>query len=183
MERLSLPVLDPSRTEFGYERTHGACAACTAYCYHIPGYLIPADLARIAAFHQPGLEVIAWAHQHLLASPGALVARHGRLFRIPTLAPARRADGACIFLTPDGACAIHPVAPYACAFFDHHLDGAEADRRSTRGLVDILQAFQGDTLYAWVWTMLQEAGRVAPAPEKARRSLRRTLAKLRSSNA
>jgi hypothetical protein len=74
------------------------------------------------------------------------------------------------------------VAPYACAFFDHHLDGAEADRRSTRGLVAILQAFQGDTLYGRVWTMLQEAGRVAPAPEEARRSLRRTLAKLRSSN-
>ena len=67
-------------------------------------------------------------------------------------------------------------------FFDHHLDGAEADRRSARGLVDILQAFQGDTLYAQAWTMLQEAGRVAPAPEQARRRLLRTLAKLRSSN-
>ena len=74
------------------------------------------------------------------------------------------------------------MAPYACAFFDHHLDGAEADRRSARGLVDILQALQGDTLYARVWTMLQKAGRVALAPEEARRSLRCTLAKLRSSN-
>jgi hypothetical protein len=172
MERLPLPVLDPSRSEFGFDRTHCACAACTAYCYHVPGYLIPADLARIAAFHQSGMDMIAWAQQHLLASPGALVARPGQLFRIPTLVPARRADGACHFLTPEGSCSIHPVAPYACAFFDSHQSAGEADRRSARGLTDILGAFQTGTLYAQVWQMLQEAGRVAPAPEEARRRRR-----------
>jgi hypothetical protein len=139
--------------------------------------LIPADLARIAAFQEPGMDVLAWAQRHLLASPGALVARHGNLFRIATLVPARRDDGACLFLTPEGSCRIHSVAPFACAFFDDHMSRAEADRRSARGLMDILQAFQGDTLYARVWTMLQEAGRVAPAPEDARRNMRRAQAK------
>jgi Fe-S-cluster containining protein len=173
MKRFPLPVLDPARTEFGFERTQCACAPCTANCYHIPGYLIPADLARIAAFHQPGREFISWAHRHLLASPGALVAQKGRLFRIPTLVPARRDDGACVFLTPEGSCRIHPVAPFACAFFDHHMSGTEADRRSARGLMEIARAFQSGTLYAQVWVMLHQAGLVAPAPEDARRHMRR----------
>ena len=36
------------RTEFGFERTACACSECAINCRFIPGYLIPADLDRIA---------------------------------------------------------------------------------------------------------------------------------------
>jgi len=170
MTRLSLPVIDSVRTEFGFERTCCACPACVANCRHIPGYLIPADLARMAAVARED-ELLAWCKRHLLASPGAIVAREGHVFRIPTLVPARRDDGACIFLTKEGACAVHATAPFGCAFFDAHMGPTQADRRSSAGLRAVAQAWQTGALYATVWTMLHDAGQVALAPEEARRRM------------
>jgi hypothetical protein len=66
-----LPVISLARTEFGFARTECACQACTRCCHHIPGYLIPADLDRIVSQTTPGADLSSWAHQHLLASPGA----------------------------------------------------------------------------------------------------------------
>jgi hypothetical protein len=172
LDPIPLPVLDPGRIEFGFERTHCACPACTVNCRHIPGYLIPADLERIAAIHPLGTDLFAWAKTHLLASPGALVAQKGALFRIPTLVPARRGDGACVFLSPASACTIHPVAPFGCAFFDAHQSHAQAERRSIAGLNAILRAWNENHLYAQVWRMLSQAGLVAPAPEEARKAMR-----------
>jgi Fe-S-cluster containining protein len=171
-KRLPLPVLDPARIEFGFERTCCACPACTVNCSHIPGYLIPADLPRIAAQHQPNTDVRTWARTFLLASPGALVLQRGRLVRIPTLVPARREDGACAFLTPDNACSIHALAPYGCAFFDAHMPKAQADQRSTRGLVEIIRAWQSNALYATIWQILNDGGRSAPGPEVLRSRMR-----------
>lgn len=171
MTRLPLPLTDPSRTEFGFERACCNCPGCTTYCHYLPGYLVPADLARIAEHHQPGTEVLAWAMTHLLASPGAVVARNGQAFRVPTLVPARRADGACVFLTNEETCSIHAVAPYACAFFDDHLDGSKADARSLTGLRAVAQAWADESLYAQVWCALHAAGRIAPAPEEARQRM------------
>jgi len=113
---------------------------------------------------------------HLTApSPGALVLRRGQVGRIPTLVPARRLDGACIFLTKAGRCAIHAVAPFGCAFFDAHMPQAEADWRSKRGLQDILEAWSVSGPYAQVWVLLASAGLVAMAPEVARKRLQRDL--------
>src|SRR5215469_8456673 len=138
MSKQPLPVIDPGRTEFGYPRSGCACPDCTAGCRHLPGYLIPADLDRLRAHLAPDAELLSWARGCLLASPGALVARGGELFRIPTLVPARRPDGACQFLTEADACAIHAVSPFGCAFFDTHLAGAEANARSAAGLKAVL---------------------------------------------
>jgi hypothetical protein len=168
MSTRSLPVVDPTRTEFGFCRTRCACPECTQHCRHIPGYLVPADLERLHRHLAPEREVGAWASQHLLASPGALVMRHGRTFRIPTLVPARRPDGACLFLTATGRCAIHSISPFGCAFFDAHQPPSEADRRSQRGLQAVLEAWNAGDRYAHVWVALAGAGQVAPAPEVAR---------------
>ncbi len=89
MPQQSLPVLDASRTEFGVHRTVCACAECVRNCRHIPGYLIPADLDRIRQHLAPGEGLLAWARQHLLASPGAKILQGSRVFRIPTLAHPR----------------------------------------------------------------------------------------------
>jgi Fe-S-cluster containining protein len=175
MTRQPLPLLDSARTEFGYVRTICACHECTLNCRHIPGYLIPADLERIHQHHAPNQDLDDWALQHLLASPGAIVLCRGQKARILTLVPGRRPDGACIFLTATGQCAIHAVAPYGCAFFDAHQVTAEADRRSKRGLQAIIEAWNTNGLYARLWMALAEAGFVSPGPEVARRELQQAL--------
>jgi hypothetical protein len=51
MNRLSLTVIDASRTELGFERTACSCAECTIHCHYLPGYLLPDDLPLIASFN------------------------------------------------------------------------------------------------------------------------------------
>lgn len=172
MTKRSLPLVDSSRTEFDFCRTHCDCRDCCRSCFHLPGYLIPADLPRMHQHLAADQDLCAWAKEHLLASPGALVMRHGRMFRIPTLVPARRPDGACVFLTNTGRCAIHSVAPFGCVFFDSHMPSAEADRRSKCGLQAVLQAWSAGDAYAHVWVALAGKGLVAPPPEVARQQLR-----------
>jgi len=134
--------------------------------------LIPADLDRIRRQLAPGAGLLGWAHQHLLASPGALVEQGASAFRIPTLVPARRPEGGCLFLTTVDRCAIHASAPFGYAFFDDHMEAAEADRRSRLGLQAILEAWRSGSLYGQVWLVLQEAGLQAPPPEVCRRQFR-----------
>jgi hypothetical protein len=176
-----LPVLDAGRTEFGWVRTQCACPACVAFCRHVSGYLIPADQQRLRQQFDGDADFIRWASGHLLASPGALVVRGGRLGRIPTVVPARRADGSCVFLTPEHRCAIHALAPYGCAFFDAHQPADEADRRSCRGLRAILEDWWKAGPYAELWIALHAAGLVAPAPELARRPLAQSSPAARAS--
>ncbi len=65
-------------------------------------------------------------------SRGALArTRTGALVRIPTITPARKPDGSCVFLTAEGRCSIHDIAPAGCAYFDSHMLDEEANRRSS----------------------------------------------------
>jgi hypothetical protein len=175
MTRQTLPLVDSARIEFGYARTICACHECVLNCHHIPGYLIPTDLERIHRHHAPDQDLDDWALHHLLASPGAVILCRGQQARILTLVPARRPDGACIFLTATGQCSVHAVAPYGCAFFDSHQVPAEANRRSKRGLQAIIEAWHANGLYARLWMALAEAGFVSPGPEVARRELQQAL--------
>lgn len=102
------------RTEFGVPRSTCGCGDCRTNCQFMPGFLIPEDLHRIIPNN---VEPFMWAESNLLASPGALVQKDGERFRIPTLVPAVKSDGSCINLTNAGACGIHAVAPFGCAFF------------------------------------------------------------------
>jgi len=171
----ALPTIDPGRNEFGLGRTVCGCSDCVRNCRFIPGYLVPADLRRIGEHLAPGEDLLAWSRKHLLASPGAQVLRGGQVIRIPTLVPARRPDGACRFLKADDGCAIHAVAPFGCAFFDAHQSKSESDRRSICGLRAVLEAWQNGDVYAQVWTMLAEAGLVAPPPEVCRVQMGRAI--------
>ena len=169
--RRPLPLVNSTRVEFGFERTVCACEQCTNYCRHVPGYLVPSDLDRLRDYCGGADAFDSWAAQHLLASPGALVMRKGALGRIPTLVPARRDNGACIFLSADSSCSIHPIAPFGCAFFDSHQEDDAADRRSSRGLRAILEDWQSAGPYSALWLALHAAGRDSPAPETARAGL------------
>jgi len=177
MAKRPLPAIDRSRSEFGYFRTVCACAACVRNCRHMPGYLIPADLERLRLQLAAGEALLDWARKHLLASPGAKVAQGGRVFRIRTLVPARRPDGACTFLTAQDRCGIHAVAPFGCAFFDMHMADAEANRRSCRGLQAVREAWIHGGLYAQLWLALHNEGRRAPPPEVCREQLRQAQAR------
>ena len=148
---------DPTRTEFGVARTVCSCGDCLLNCFFMPGALIPSDLERmIPAYIDP----LTWAERNLLASPGAIVSKGGEVFRIPTLVPARGATGACIHLTTDGRCSIHPVAPFSCAFFDCGPDRREEVGR--QGLITIARAqHDRSSLYATVWEYLSKLNLVA----------------------
>ena len=88
------------RTELGFERTVCDCRACKINCEFIPGFLLPSDIRRIA-LHLGYSNPVEFSLDNLLASPGAIVVDRGQIRRIRTLAPARRQDGACLFLDCD----------------------------------------------------------------------------------
>jgi len=163
-----------TRTEWGFSRTECACEECAINCHYIPGYLIPTDLEAIAG-RLGYADLVKFAMENLLASPGATVLVDGQVAQIPTLVPSRRPDGACRFLDADNRCSIHAVSPYGCAFFDCRQSRGEADIRSCRGLQAIAHEWSVGGLYARIWTALHIAGFQAPSPTTARARLRAAL--------
>jgi Fe-S-cluster containining protein len=161
------------RTEFGFKRIVCDCPACISFCHELPGHLVPSDIRRIAN-HLNETDIVRFALDNLLASPGAIVAVNGACFSIPTLVPARKPDGACRFLKND-RCTIHAEAPFGCSFFSAEQSKEEADAISARGLMEIAKAWQRGDLYAQLWIMLHEAGRIAPSPLVARARMRAAL--------
>ena len=162
------------RTEYGIDRTECACPRCSAFCQFMPGYLVPADLDRIIPKWElddpdPKHDPLTWAESNLLASPGALVSKGFELFRIPTLVPARLESGACIHFTAERRCAIHPVAPFGCAFFGCDEETAAKMWANHKALEDVYQAqLDRSSLYGTIWEHLWKMGKRAPTPEVAR---------------
>src|SRR5262249_20179201 len=111
----------------------------------------------------------------LLASPGAIVYTRDGLIRIRTLVPARRADGACRFLTAEDRCSIHAVSPYSCALFDCSQSRKEADHLSLLGLMEVAKSWRQGDLYVQLWLALYHSGRIAPSPIEARARMRAAL--------
>lgn len=162
------------RTFMEHRRTVCDCDLCKTNCRFIPGYLLPDDLDRIAAFLGDS-ERFEFAKKNLLASPGALVIKSGVLRRIPTLVPARNDKGWCKFF--DGSlCCIHPVAPFGCAFFDSHQRRSESDAMSLKGLEIIAGQWEdrSRSFYCEIWNDLYVKGLRAPAPEECRKKMRET---------
>ena len=161
------------RTEFGFERTVRGGWEEVLNCQHIPGYLVAADIERMAAACG-ATDVLAWAKENLLASPGALVMdQQGRQYRIPTLVPARNACGHCKFLTADKLCGIHASSPFGCAFVDTTMTREQVNVRSEAALRDVARSWRdGDDGYSDLWMILEAMGRVAPGPEESRKKLR-----------
>lgn len=161
---------EKDRTEFGFERTVCACSDCTLNCKHLPGYLVPADVERIAR-HLGYTNLGDFAFDKLLASPGATVMNsEGQIFQIPTLVPRRKSDGSCVFLDANNHCMIHRVSPYGCSFFDAHQPDAEANRRSGRGLQEVAREWTAGSrsAYAVLWKLLFKSGLRAVPPHVAR---------------
>ncbi len=186
-----LPVLPTAeRTEFGFTRTKCGCPSCTVNCRYIPGFLVPADLRRLAeAAGVWGLPstLLPWAAEHLRASPGCVVAVQTaagvETVRVPTLVPARQADGmACHWLSADGRCEVHANSPYGCAFCDSHMGPAAGQERSLAGIRAVATAWAAEDTYALVWTLLKEYGLVVPGPAESRKKMAEAIGTLHPVN-
>jgi Fe-S-cluster containining protein len=181
VESITVPTpseIAVARSEFGYERTVCSCVHCVKNCRHIPGYLVPADVGRMAR-HLGFINLVEFAFRYLLASPGATVIQAGRVFQIPTLVPRRKEDGSCVFLDEHERCRIHEVSPFGCAFFDVHQSDAESRRRSGCGLQEIAGrwAVSSNThAYTVIWKLLNAAGLRAVPAHVTRRRMALTLA-------
>ena len=161
------------RTEFGFERTKCDCEECIQFCVSLPGSLIPADLEAISGYLGYS-DLVQFAIENLLASPGAIVSDGKSLIRIPTLVPQRGPDGACKFLR-DSRCSVHAHAPYSCAFFEAGQDQQEADARSLRGLHAIAREWSAGGIYARLWMLLHSMRLIGPSPIEARERMRREI--------
>ena len=153
----SLPVV--RREEAGFKRTTCGCQLCSSFCKVMPGYLVPSDLERLIPKDQ---DPMAWARTHLRASRGLVMFNMltGKTVSIPSLVPAKQANGHCHWLTQDGKCSVHSDSPFGCAYFDQHMTDAEADRRSHYARLARAQAFDERSLYSEIWHMLKSEGLV-----------------------
>jgi Fe-S-cluster containining protein len=100
--------------------------------------LIPGQFEQIAAHLQLSLEE---AKKFFWASAGAIVMDldANRQYRIGTITPRYdKKKHACVFLTDEGFCRVHAVAPYGCSHFDTHMSAQEGHRRSVWGLHQIV---------------------------------------------
>jgi len=165
--------MSTTRTEFGFERTKCGCRKCSINCEHIPGFLVPADVPRIAA-KLGYTDLGKFAEENLRASPGWKIGmrdnRTGEVtgaIRLPTLVPARQENGHCKFLK-EGRCQIHDVAPYGCAFFDEHMTDPEGDRRSQAALMAVAEDNDAEGDYHLLGHYLRSKGLDAPGPEVTR---------------
>ena len=161
------------RTFQGFARTICDCENCAMNCRFIPGYLLPEDLARLLDLH-PAECMVGFAEKYLFASPGAKVLKAGKILQVPTLVPARKPDGSCVFF--DGAhCTVHAVSPFGCAFFDAHQTRSESDRISMQGVLILMREWElyekCHSEYASLWKHLFSLGLVAPSPNESREKM------------
>jgi Fe-S-cluster containining protein len=156
-----------------FERSTCDCSKCTAACMAMPGYLVPGDVERIAEYVGADPDDEKFLAANFRASEGVLVAKHGQLFRIPTIVPAQYDDnGRCVFLTRDGKCSVHAVSPFGCSRFSVcEPPSWEAEQRSKAGLSDIMSNLDYNLLWAW----LCEHGHRAPPLAERRRRLSQKL--------
>lgn len=153
-----------------FDRTTCGCRRCQLPCETMPGALAPGDLELIAEHlgEKPDGE---FALKYFEASEGAMVWTLGRVFRVPSIVPARKADGSCVFLK-EGRCEIHPVAPSGCALTDMHMSDKEYEPRSqaiVRAQIEGLKSRQGVDFESLA--VLVGAGKLAPPLEERRGKL------------
>lgn len=169
-----------------FERTTCACDKCKVPCRHMPGCLVPGDLEAIKTYlHVKDEECIDWLCENFRASSGAKVLRmikgtpEPELLEVPTIVPAQKPDGSCVFLADNGQCKIHPVSPFGCAYHDMHMNIEEAGERSdacVRSQMDALEERNGINLYKDAIELLRSKGRLAPPIEERRANLEEDLA-------
>lgn len=115
-----------------------ACEEDRRSCRELPGFLIPSDVATIAAelVRQGRIERPEDVERFLRSAPGAVAkdSTRNRIFQIGTITPASNYRGRCVFLTEAEQCSIHAVAPFGCAYFDVHMPAETSVPRVNWGM-------------------------------------------------
>jgi Fe-S-cluster containining protein len=146
------------------ERTTCDCQTCKAFCRTSPGDLAPGDVERIAEYL--GVEPSDhFLHANFVACRDHKLRVDNKELTIPTIIPAQKPDGRCVFLTSDERCSIHPVAPFGCAKFN----ACEADIHADyERMVAMLRTVFGEDAGAYLmqWAKLETRGHVAEPLEK-----------------
>lgn len=168
-----------ARTEFGFPRTKCACRSCTINCEYMPGFLIPADVPRIAArlgYTVPE-DLGQFAVENLRASTGWKLGVRDQttgavvqVISLPTLVPARQPNGHCKF-RKEGRCEIHDVSPFGCAFFDNHMDDTTAAARIRPSLEAVADDFAAAGDYTRLGDYLRSRNLCTAGPEVVRPAL------------
>lgn len=144
-----------------FERTKCACDTCRVGCKTMPGALIPGDLERIAE-HTGHADDDAWILEHFRLSDGAIVAKrvNGKLvqWNVPSIVPASKPDGSCVFLDENERCTIHEVSPFGCAYHDTHMEFEEANKRTEYCVRSQMDGLRHGSFRYWC-LRLAEAGK------------------------
>ena len=149
------------------KRTKCDCMICKKNCMVIPGYLIPEDISVIQKYLNDSQLTIDFCKTYFLASPGALVMKENKIFRIPTIVPTRRKNSYCLFFDNNEKCLIHEVSPFGCRYFDHSQSKQEGDKISIIGLNKIIQS----QFYREIWFELKKCGLIGKNPENLRKEI------------
>lgn len=160
------PTPDARGPEFPFARSVCACRRCSICCEHIPGTLVPSDLAAIAAkFGRTDLE--AFAREWMLAGDSATIRlADGRVLTLGKLVPRRGADGACVFYE-HGRCSIHEVAPFGCRYYDAHMTDAASNQRDYAMSSALLDDIETGGRYTRAVAELRILGKLADPASQA----------------
>ena len=159
-----------------FERSYCDCFKCKAACKTMPGVLAPEDVLTISehVLGDPdqvyGEEWGRWFFSHFVASNGTTVMSQGKVLSIPTIVPAQKEDGSCVFLTDDVQCGIHSVAPFGCRNFNV-CDPPETQPEATNKSAHMLSVIMGHAGYKSLHESLESLGQIAPPLEERRENL------------
>lgn len=154
-----------------FERTECGCNRCSTGCKTMPGALAPDDYWLIAHYLDvPDHELQDFITNHFCASTGSAAVIMGKRTIIPTIVPKQKEDGSCVFFK-DGKCSVHTVAPFGCAYFDHHMHNRQADIRTKAYMLACLTSEP----YQLMWSLLNLMGCVASPIETRKNAMRKAL--------
>ena len=121
----------------------------------MPGTLAPGDIERIAEYF--GVDVTPdFINKNFLASDGFKSVEGGRPIEVPTIVPAQKPNGECVFLSSSGSCTIHAVSPFGCSHFS-----VCADTEEDAKLASFVEACKNPE-YVCTWGHLHQRGLSAP---------------------
>lgn len=141
-----------------FERSVCACAGCQAFCRSgKPGCLAPGDVDAIADYlglEEASEEFLRGSFEARGDGPKCAHNDHAD-GETPAIRPKIREDGSCLFLSAEGECRIHKVAPFECSrtLACDAASGAAAMKRLGEAI-----AASRDYLMLWNWLFQQQAG-------------------------
>lgn len=156
-----------------FQRSVCSCAQCRAACRTMPGTLAPGDVERIAEYF--GVELTPeFLNKNFRASDGFRIHRDGETLTVPTIVPAQKENGECIFYSA-GQCTVHPVSPFGCSQFmvcDDTVNGHFASEEKLQALVVECQDSKD---YLTAWGHLFQRGLKAPPIKERKLALQNEL--------